>query len=38
MAPKIHIEYGYRFYFYSGDIANEPAHIHIKGARGKMKV
>lgn len=38
MSPKIHEEYGYRFYFYSGDIVNEPAHIHIKGERGKMKI
>jgi hypothetical protein len=38
MSPKIHEEHGYRFYFYSGDVVNEPAHIHIKGPRGKMKI
>lgn len=35
---KVHEERGYRFYFYSGEWASEPPHIHIKGERGRMKV
>lgn len=35
--PKIHLEAGFRFYFYSNE-GNEPAHIHIRGKGGKMKV
>lgn len=35
--PVIHRERGYRFYFNS-DEGNEPAHIHIKGEKGRMKV
>ena len=35
---KVHEERGYRFYFYEGEVANEPPHIHIKGEKGRMKV
>lgn len=35
--PTIHRERGYRFYFNS-DEGNEPAHIHIKGKSGRMKI
>jgi hypothetical protein len=29
---------GYRFYFYEGEVALEPPHIHIKGEKGRMKI
>jgi len=35
--PTIHREHGYRFYFNSNE-NDEPAHIHIKGKGGRMKV
>jgi hypothetical protein len=35
---KVHEARGYRFYFYEGEVANEPPHIHIKGEKGRMKV
>ena len=35
--PTIHRERGYRFYFNSNE-NNEPAHVHIKGEKGRMKV
>lgn len=35
--PTIHRERGYRFYFNSNE-NKEPAHIHIKGQRERMKV
>lgn len=35
--PTIHRERGYRFYFNSNE-NNEPAHVHIKGKGGRMKV
>ena len=35
--PTIHWEYGYRFYFNSNE-NDEPAHVHIKGKEGRMKV
>jgi hypothetical protein len=35
--PTIHREQGYRFYFNSNE-NNEPAHVHIKGKGGRMKI
>jgi hypothetical protein len=35
--PTIHRERGYRFYFNSNE-NNEPAHVHVKGKEGRMKV
>ena len=35
--PTIHRERGYRFYFNSNE-NNEPAHVHIKGKGGRMKI
>ncbi|WP_147410853.1 DUF4160 domain-containing protein [endosymbiont GvMRE of Glomus versiforme] len=35
--PTIHHERGYRFYFNSNE-NKEPAHVHIKGKEGRMKV
>lgn len=36
--PEIHRERGYKFYFYSGEVANEPPHIHLWGKGGEMKI
>jgi hypothetical protein len=35
--PTIHREHGYRFYFNSNE-NDEPAHIHIKSEKGRMKI
>ena len=35
--PTIHRERGYRFYFNANE-NNEPAHIHIRGKEGRMKI
>jgi hypothetical protein len=35
---KVHEELGYRFYFYEGEVTNEPPHVHIRGEKGRMKV
>jgi len=36
--PTIHRERGYKFYFWVGETANEPPHVHIWGNEGEMKV
>lgn len=35
--PTIHRELGFRFFFYSNE-GKEPAHIHILGKSGEMKI
>ena len=35
--PTIHYERGYAFRFYSNE-SNEPAHIHLIGKSGEMKI
>jgi hypothetical protein len=35
---KVYEARGYRFYFYEGEVAYEPPHVHIKGEKGRMKI
>lgn len=35
--PTVHRENGFRFFFYTNE-GNEPAHIHIVGKGGEMKI
>ncbi len=35
--PTIHRENGFRFFFYTRE-GNEPAHVHVVGKGGEMKV
>ena len=36
--PTIHRERGYKFHFWVGETANEPAHVHIWKSGESMKV
>jgi len=36
--PTIHREKGYLFHFRAGEVLEEPAHIHVEGEKGSMKV
>jgi len=38
MSPTIHRERGYKFYFWVGEVATEPPHVHLWGNGGSMKV
>jgi hypothetical protein len=35
--PTVFVQDGFRFYFYSNE-RNEPAHIHVTGRGGEMKL
>jgi len=38
MSPRLDRQRGYLFYFRAAEVLIEPAHIHIEGEKGAMKI